>query len=328
MNRATELGSPWIATLAVMPLFMLTVIGCAAPIVPANNVVVDTDVRDCSPGIFDAVGPLDVAIVIDTSQSTRRPTGFDIDGDGRVREYRRHEVVDRDDSRLAAEIAAVRSLLRSAEGRDIRFSIVTFSGTTIARTVGRNQLLVSNRDSKVRAGLSEDIQELKSIVTEVFKRGSDRKTIFSAGMQRATRSLLESRSQLDGQARRRVVLSMSDARRPNSVDAGGSIEDLDPRMKSAAVVAQRNRIVFNTFGLSPDSRQWRDQALGQIAGATGGTYHPIEDPRQLYCHLASSLLPAYLQEQRKWQGAFARYRERQAISSKGAPQPEELPAGQ
>jgi hypothetical protein len=99
-------------------------------------------------------------------------------------------------------------------------------------------------------------------------------------------------------------------------------------MKSATVVAQRNRIVFNTFGLSPDASQWRDQALGQIAGATGGTYHPIEDPRQLYCHLASSLLPAYLQEQRKWQGAFARYRERQAISSKGAPQREEPPAGQ
>ena len=222
----------------------------------------------------------------------------------------------------------MRSLLRSAEGRDIRFSIVTFSGTTIARTVGRNQLLVSNRDSKVRAGLTEDIQELESIVTEVFKRGSDGKTIFSAGMQRATRSLLESRSQLDGQARRRVVLFMSDARRPNSVDAGGSIEDLDPRMKSAAVVAQRNRIVFNTFGLSPNSSQWRNQALGQIAGATGGTYHPIEDPRQLYCHLASSLLPAYLQEQQKWQGAFARYRERKATSSKGAPQPKELPAGQ
>ena len=76
MNRATEFDSPWIATLAVIPLFMLTVIGCAAPIVPSNNVIVDTDVRDCSPGIFDAVGPLDVAIVIDTSQSTRRSSGF------------------------------------------------------------------------------------------------------------------------------------------------------------------------------------------------------------------------------------------------------------
>ncbi len=121
---------------------------------------------------------------------------------------------------------------------------------------------------------------------------------------------------------------MSDARRPNSVDAGGSIEHLDPRMKSAAVLARRHRIVFNTFGLSPDSSQWRDQALGQIAGATGGTYHAIQDPRQLYCHLASSLLPPYLQEQRKWQGAFTRYRERQASSSKGATQPGELPGGE
>jgi hypothetical protein len=328
MNRATEFDSLSRAAFAVIPTIMLAMIGCAAPVVPASNVVVDMDVRDCSPGIFDALGPLDVAIVIDTSQSTRRPTGFDIDRDGWIRGFRRHDAVDRNDSRLAAEIAAVRSLLRSAEGRDIRFSIVTFAGTTIERTVGRSQLLGSNRDSKVRAGLTDDISELDSVLTDVFEKGSDGKTIFSAGMQRATRSLMASRSQIEGQARRRVVLFMSDARRPNSVDAGGSIEDLDPRMKRAAVLAHKHQIVFNTFGLSPESSQWREQALGQIAGATGGTYHPIEDPRQLYCHLASSLLPPYLQEQRKWQRAFARYRERQATSSKGATQPGDLQTGQ
>ena len=326
MNRATELNSPLTTSLAAISLFLPIMIGCTAPIVPASNVVVDADVRDCSPVIFDALGPLDVALVIDTSQSTRRPSGFDIDQDGRVHSFRRHDAVGREDSRLAAEIAAVRSLLRNAEGRDIRFSIVTFSGTTIERTVGRSQLLGSNRDSKLRAGLTADIQELESITTDVLERGSDGKTIFSAGMQRANRSLLASRSQLDGPARRKVVLLMSDARRPNGVDAGGSIEDLDPRMKSAAVVARHHQIVFNTFGLSPDSSQWRDQALGQIAGATGGTYHPIEDARQLYCHLASSLLPPFLQEQRRWQDAFARYRERQASSSRGATQPGERPA--
>lgn len=327
MNRATELASPLATTLGVIALVLLTMIGCAAPIVPASNVVVDTDVRDCSPVIFDALGPLDVAIVIDTSQSTRRSTGFDIDRNGRVREFSRHKVVDRNDSRLAAEIEAVRSLLRSAEGHNIRFSIVTFAGTTIERTVGRNQILGSNRDSKVRAELTHDLQELDSVLTDVFERGSDGKSIFSAGMQRANRSLLGSKSQLEGPARRRVALLMSDARRPNSVDAGGSIEEQDPRMKSAAVIAQRHQVVFNTFGLSPHSSQWRDQALGQIAGATGGTYHPIEDPRQLYCHLASSLLPPYLQEQRKWQRAFARYLERQAAASSGATPPGERPAG-
>lgn len=298
MNRAPKLYSFFLTGLAAIAFIAVSVIGCAAPIVPVANVVVDADVRDCSPSIFDSLGPLDVAIVIDVSQSTGRPTGFGID---------------RGDSRLAAQIRAVRPLFRKARGRDIRFSIVTFSGRSTPRIGGRIRLTGSIRDSRIRAKLTGDMLELDSVLSDVLEAGSDGMTIFFAGMQRGIQSLIESRNE----TRRKVVLFMSDAPRSNSLFLSRNIKELDPRMKNAAVRARGHGIVFHTFGLSRDSSQWRERSLGQIAGATGGTFHPIEDPRQFYCHLANSLLPSYRQEQQDWQRAFARYRKRQAASSEG-----------
>jgi Mg-chelatase subunit ChlD len=267
-----------------------TLLACAAPVPPAANVVIDADVRDCSPNILRDAGPLDVAIVIDTSQSTGRPTGFDIDGDGEVLSFQRNRLIDRGDSRLAAQVAAIRRLFLNAGGRDIRFSIITFAGPSIQHTVGRTHTTGSIRDSRVRLNLTNDFARLDSVLNDLLDRGSEGRTIFSAGMQRATRSLITSRTGQDSR-RRKVVLFMSDSARPNSLDPDGSLERVDPRMKNAAVSARGHRVVFHTFGLSPNSRTWRAKALGQIAGATGGTYHPVEDPRHFYCHLAKSIAP-------------------------------------
>lgn len=300
-------------------------IGCATPVVPAQNVVVDLDVARCSDEIPDTLGPLDVAIVIDTSQSTGRPTGFDIDGDGVIRPFQRNSALDRGDSRLAAQIAAVRPLLRNSNGRDIRFSLITYSGPSVGVTVGRTQLSGSVRDSKLRAPLTSDLWRLDDKLTEILDGGSDGRTIFSAGMRRGTRSLTA--SHLD--TRRKIVLFMSDSRRPNALDSNDSIEALDPRMMSAAVIARRNDVVFHTFGLSPKAGSWRREPLGQIAGATGGTYHPIDDPGELYCHLADALsysIRSGGSEQSDWQAAFARYRKQEAALSNTTGSPQESPA--
>ena len=317
MNRATQphsLFRPMSGSsggLVIVPISLLLAalsIGCAAPVVPAANVIAEVDTRECSSGSLESLGPLDVALVIDTSQSTRRPSGYDIDQDGRIHTFDRSHAVDHGDSWLAVQIAAARPLVRSAAGHDIRFSIVTFAGSTIPRTVGGSQLIGSVRDSKLRARLTNDTQELDSVLRRVLAAGSNGKTVFSAGMQRATRSLTAYREE----GRRQVVLMMSDSPIPNSVDTAGDIKELDPRMQNAAVLARRNGVVIHTFGLSKKSGEWRRKAFGQIPGATGGTFHPIEDPRQLYCHLVSALPPSYRQEQRGWQGAFARYRKQQA----------------
>ena len=290
-------------------------LGCAAPIVPATNVVMDGEVRGCAPDILDGLGSLDVAIVIDTSQSTRRPTGFDIDGDGRIHSFQRDRAIDLGDSRLAAQVAAIRPLLRGAADPDVRFSIVTFSGPSIERTVGRTQLTPSVRDSSIRAELTNDTARLDSVLDDLLARGSDGMTIFSAGMGRATHSLLGHPNDRQNRRRRKLVLFMSDSPRPYSLDVDGNLEEVDPRMKNAAILARGQGIVFHTFGLSPDSRQWRREALGQIAGATGGTYHPIEDPRHFYCHLAHTLIPPH--QPSHWKRAFAMNREGWTVAPTG-----------
>lgn len=271
-----------------LPAVAVMLAGCAAPVVPAGNVVVDADVLDCSQAIFEALGPLDLAIAIDTSLSTRQTTGFDIDGDGSISTIR--DYTDRDDSRLSAQVAALKLLLRSAADRDIRFAIVTYSGPSIAPWSKRPIRIVLNRDAMIRTELTDDIALLESVLDEVLERGSKGTTNFYAGMRRSNRSLIES----DDPARssRKLVLFMSDSPGPINLDIDGTIQYRDERMKSAALQARRHQIVFNTFGLSEDSGMWRRQSLGQISGATGGSYHAVEDPQQLYCHLASSLAPS------------------------------------
>ena len=279
------------ALAAAVPIGAGMLAACAAPVVPVDNVVIDADVLDCSREIFENVGPLDVAIAIDTSQSTRRPTGFDIDGDGSIGVLQRSTSSDRDDSRLSAQVAALRLLLRNAAGRDIRFSLITFSGPSISPTSRQLQRFVAKRDAVIRAELTSDVTILESVLDEVLERGSGGTTNFYAGMQRANISLIE--SEVSKRTRRRLVLFMSESPRPTLLGVDGSFKERDPRMKYAARVGIRHKIVFNTFGVSQDSGSWRRQLLGRIAGATGGTYHVVEDPLQLYCHLAISLVPPH-----------------------------------
>lgn len=281
--------APFAALATALPAVAVLVAGCVVPGIPADNVVVDADVRGCSAAIFEALGPLDVAIAIDTSLSTRQPTGFDVDGDGSIGTLEQSVYTDRGDSRLSAQIAALKPLLRNAADSDIRFAIITYSGPSIAPSRRPPRRIVSNRDGMIRSDLTNDIVPLESVLDEVLNRGSRGSTNFYAGMRRANRSLIESED--TERSSRKLVLFMSDSPEPVNLDVDGSIKNLDERMKSAALQARRHQIVFNTFGLSEESAMWRNRPLGQIAGATGGTYHVVEDPLQLYCHLANSLVP-------------------------------------
>lgn len=320
MNWATKSYALFLALLAVI---VGTVDGCAAPVVPPTNVIADADVRDCFLGTFEAAGPLDVAIVIDTSLSTRRSAEFDIDRDGSIDRFSRHSAIRRGDSRLAALIAGVRPLLRSAQDHDIRFSIVTFSGASVSRLVGQTRLTGSVRDSRIRADLSSEMLKLDYVLTDVLEAGSGGQTIFFAGMQRAIQSLTASYPQ----DRRKVVLFMSDSPRSSGLSLTGVAKRFDPRMKNAAISARIHNVVFHTFGVSPNSNSWRQESLGQIAGATGGNYHPVADPRRLYCHLANSLSPSF-QQKRSWQSAFEALRALESESFDSDNPTKELPAKQ
>ena len=278
-------GALWTAVLA-------SVTGCAKPVRVVTNVVRDTDILGCSPGSIDSIAGLDVAIVIDTSLSTRRPSGIDVDENGRIFPFQRNSTFDKGDSRLAAVVDALRSLVRNAATHDIRFSIITFFGPSNAHTVGRVSLAGSGSESKLFSPLTRNTGQLDRALTNVLDRGSNGTVVFYSGMHRAFRSL----TQTTASGRRRIVLFLSDSPRPTDSDPSGVNSDgklifRDPRMKSAALMARARGVVFHTFGLSAKSAKWRHMPLGQIAGATGGNYHAAEDPRLYYCHLASSLAP-------------------------------------
>lgn len=262
--------------------------GCAVPVIPAENIVRDADILDCSAEMLGDLGPLDVAVAIDTSLSTMAPTGVDIDGDGSIGVIELSSYTDRGDSHLSAQVTALRSLLRNSAKYDIRFSIITFSGSNvIVPTNERTSGVVSDRNARIRARLSDDFAALESVLDEVLEDGSGGSTDFYAGMRRANRSLIES----DDPERdsRKIVLFMSDSPGPTGRELDATVQNLDARMARAARQALRHQIIFNTFGVSADSGMWRRRSLGQIAGATSGTYHVVANAQQLYCHLASSL---------------------------------------
>jgi hypothetical protein len=82
---------------------------------------------------------------------------------------------------------------------------------------------------------------------------------------------------------------MSDTPGPVFHEDGKLVGGLSARMAMATREAQRHGIVFNTFGLTEQSDAWRGFTLGLIAPSTGGSYHVVDNPQQLYCHLVDAL---------------------------------------
>jgi len=65
-------------------------------------------------------------------------------------------------------------------------------------------------------------------------------------------------------------------KRRSEPGTAGDSEELDPRMNNAAVLTRRNGVIIQPFvGWSKKSGEWRRKAIGQIPGATRGTFHPI-----------------------------------------------------
>jgi len=301
-----------------MTAVLAAALGCASPAPVANvanNVVQDSDVRDCSMQALEKLERLDVAIVIDRSLSTRRPSGLDIDGNGYTSTFRRNSTFDRGDSRLALMVDAVRDLLRDARGHDVRFSIITYSGEGVDRLTQGTSLVGSGSESKLYSKLGPSTPEMEHVLADVLSGGSRGTSVFHAGMRLGAHSLISS----GDRGRRRIVLFMADSPRPtgmppSGVSAKGNLIFRDSRMKTAAILARERNIVFHTFGLSPGAGQWRHEPIGQIAGATGGNFHAVEDPAQLYCHLASSLAPPSAESD--WEKMFARVRKERAAAEK------------
>ncbi|MGI9590120.1 MAG: VWA domain-containing protein, partial [Myxococcota bacterium] len=143
------------------------------------------------------IARFDVAIVIDTSESTQEASGADVDGDGTVGAARLGTVAslfsdgisDSDDSILAAEVAAARQLLFGLDPRSTRVTVITFAGGVpgaIPRWLGGQ----GRPAAIVRVPLSSDYEAVDRALQEIQSRAPAGATDMAAGLERATRELL------------------------------------------------------------------------------------------------------------------------------------------
>jgi hypothetical protein len=262
-------------------------LGCAAPVDTVGKVNRRPKLLDCSRESLARLGSLDVAIAIDNSLSTQHPAGFDVDRDGTVGGIKSSVFTDRGDSWLGAQIAAVRRLIRNASDYDVRFSIITYSGYPFLSHRKRSTRAVGDSHARIWVDMTGDVAALESALDDLVDRGSDGSASFYAGVRRASQSLIE--SQNPGRKRRKVALFISDTPGPVFHAHGEVVGGITARMAVATREAKRNDIVFNSFGLTQDSETWRRFTLGLIGPATGGRYHSVENPKELYCYLVASL---------------------------------------
>ncbi len=102
---------------------------------PANGAIVTTappcdgraEVEGAATAISSNLAPIDLYLVVDSSGSTARCVGFDLDDDMLLGADTSSGCTDLGDSVLAAELAALRGLVASVDGLDARVALVEFS---------------------------------------------------------------------------------------------------------------------------------------------------------------------------------------------------------
>ncbi|MCP5044444.1 MAG: hypothetical protein GY944_25725 [bacterium] len=259
--------------------------GCATP---AEDAEPEARAPDCSRESLSRLGPLDAVFAFDNSLSSQKPSGIDADGDGIVGVHVHSEFTDPEDSLLGAMVASARTLIRNTADLDARFSIVTFAGLPFSRP-GRPTFAVGNRDARISVAMTDDTQALETGLDEVIRIGSRGVENLYAGMRRANQSLIESED--FEQQRDKVALFLSDSAGPIFKKHGKPIHGaISAGMGLAVREARRNDIVIHSFGTASEAKRWRRLSLGLIGPETGGTYHAIEDPSELYCHLVDALV--------------------------------------
>jgi hypothetical protein len=289
-TRASALGRCGRAVRAAIAAFASA--GCVGPEpdridIHPEALLGDRPVASCpGPRPIEIVSA-DVAIVIDRSASTREPTGIDVDGDGQIGRYTASDYTDRDDSLLAAELAAVEALIEVTRLGGMRFAIVSYSGRDDFPLDDPVTQRVRREDARLEADLTEDPAQLGRALERVAQRGSDGASSFSPAMRLAVRTLRAS-GEADP-ARLRRVLFLADSPTPVRYAPMQRIARDDSRMEVEAIRAIEAGISFHSFGIGPGMNGEPSHALAQIAGATGGSYRSVPDPRQLYCEMLAAL---------------------------------------
>jgi hypothetical protein len=230
---------------------------------------------------------LDVMLVLDTSDSTRAPSGADINGNGVVGTHRAGGFgaflglgsTDAGDSILAAEVAAGRRLIQRLDPRSTRVGVASFAGEVPP------QGIVIGGSTSVAAvtevPLTADYHEVQRGLDRILARGPYGMTHIAAGVDQATielRGLRGAYSKADPDSEK-VVLFLTDGQ--PTLPYG--IEYAQANTQAVLRAAERARkagVRVFSFGIGEDALAG-PLAIVRLADITGGTFTPVRNPSDI-----------------------------------------------
>jgi hypothetical protein len=224
----------------------------------------------------------DIVFVIDQSDSTSAPSGADIDGDGEVGRRKGESylsilgrllplpITDQGDSVLAAELAAVSSMLDQLDPRTTRVGIIAFSGDTDPLT----------SDAQVFTPLTTDYDKVRKGLEEIRDIGPTGRTNMLQGVQVGTVELIGSQSALSTKrlGARRIMLFLTDGRPTLPLDA--STHQNRRLAISAAAKASQHAIRIDTFAVGEEALS-EPIVTVEMARVTEGVFTPVMNPKDL-----------------------------------------------
>jgi len=227
----------------------------------------------------------DVMLVLDVSGSTDYPSGIDVDNNGKIGETERSlspgepdvPCNDPNDSILAAEVVAGKTLLDQLDPQRVHIGVASFSGEVDPAT-GRG--LNRGNDALLELPLSSDYNAVRGALQAVLLRGASGPTNMEAGVKLALRELaaLPGAQSKPRPNAKKVILFLTDGK-PSLPFGLGNVEDKEDTLAAidAAQLAKVAGIMLNVYGLGPGAIDY-PVAATEMARVTGGLYTPVRRP--------------------------------------------------
>jgi hypothetical protein len=233
---------------------------------------------------FGEFATFDIMFVIDQSESTSSPSGADVNGDGEVDERTCGNVPpmlglfgsivgacrSSKDSILAAELLAVRTLLKQLDPRTTQVGVVAFSGDGDPLTA----------DAYVASPLTTEYEKVERALEEIEDLGPQGRTNMQAGVQVATLELIGSQSAYskpqEGAAK--IMLFLSDGMPTLPLEQ--SMHQNRRLAIEAATKAAKFNIRIDTYGIGPEALS-QPVVVVEMARVSDGIFTPVMQPRDL-----------------------------------------------
>ncbi len=264
---------------------------------PVHNKVHQAPIRGSASTLTSGPSAFDVMLVFDVSGSTKSASGVDVDGDGEIGINPHLELLppgsyprdvlstDPDDTILAAEVQAARSLLETLDPSRVRVGVISFSGEMDPVSGARARY--DQQDAWVEVPLTRDFDRVRTVLPGILARGPHGGTNFAAGIRLAITELAGlsgARSQPRADARK-VILFLTDGLPTFPFGTGSEPDPGDTEAAlSAARLAHKAGIVINTYALGPNALT-NPIAATELARITLGTYLPVQNPGEIISFL-------------------------------------------